>query len=131
MRIQLSEKFIDRVADALRNVAETPKTASDWSAFLDELAEIGLATYARRRRKLKRGDLSECGKFRFYAYQSYVRKDGCRTETWIPVDEFEDYCRKAQERQALNEAKAEYRKQQKQKLAQKPNDYLLKTYGIR
>jgi len=38
---------------------------------------------------LKRGDLSPCGTKRFWAYQSFIKKDGNRSESWVPTHQYE------------------------------------------
>jgi len=37
----------------------------------------------------KRGDFSPCGTKRFWAYQKFVKRDGKRSESWIPTHQFE------------------------------------------
>lgn len=118
MRIVLPLNLVNSVYEALHPRVEMPRTGKQWVALIEELAEIGLPTYAKRRRKYKRGEYSDCGKFRFLQYQSYVRKDGLRAERWIPADEYDEYLQKQREAQALCEARRDWNQMQAAKKQQ-------------
>ncbi len=66
---------------------------------------------------LKRGDLSACGGFRFFAYRSYKNKQGRWGERWIPREEYDSFRAETLGNQRLSEARSYMRKvvnQQKQ-----------------
>ena len=54
--------------------------------------------------KYKRGDISSCGTKRFWAYQAFVKKDGNRTESWIPTHRYEAHKEMVSIRDAKNDA---------------------------
>lgn len=81
--------------------------------------------------KYKRGDLSPCGQYRFWQYQAHVRKDGRRSERWIPVHAFDAYRDQVTARNELGDARSEFYKQKRMIPKVDPREYLLKTYGIR
>lgn len=57
---------------------------------------------------LKRGDLSPCGKLRFWQYQTYVsKKTGRRCERWIPVEQYERTKQAARDTHELYAARRE------------------------
>ena len=58
----------------------------------------------------KRGDLSEDGTKRFWGYQSYIRKDGTRSESWIPTNQFQQKW----ERDRIIGKVADYRRHQRE-----------------
>jgi hypothetical protein len=66
--------------------------------------------------KHKRGDLSSCGKLRFWQYQSYLNKNtGRKAERWIPAEEFEQYRSDYIARCQISAAQSDFRKMQREK----------------
>lgn len=81
--------------------------------------------------KYKRGDLSPCGELRFWAYLSHVRKDGRKSERWVPAKAFDRYKKQDRERSELTEARRQFIRDQRAKPKIDPREYLWKTYGIK
>jgi hypothetical protein len=117
VRVELPDQFVEGVTKGLRNQIQAPKRGKDWVTFFNELVDIALPTYVERHKpKLRPGEYSPCGKFRFYQYQSYVRKrDGLRSEYWVPAEEYEERRRRDYEAKVLNEARREFNQIQKEK----------------
>lgn len=117
MRLELPDQFVEGVTKALGSQIEPPKRGKDWVPFLSELVELALPTYIERHKPRRRpGEYSPCGKFRFYQYQSYVRKrDGLRSEYWVPAEEYEERRRRDYEASVLREARREFEEMQKQR----------------
>lgn len=117
MRVELPDQLVEGVTKALGDRVPPPKRGKDWVTFFSELVELGLPTYLEKHRPKRRpGEYSPCGKFRFYQYQSYVRKrDGLRSEYWVPAEEYEERRRREYEASVLREARREFELMQKQK----------------
>ena len=60
--------------------------------------------------RYKRGDLSPCGRFRFWQYQSATKKDGKRGEHWVSKHSFERKRLHTNQLQALAAAKRDWNK---------------------
>ena len=59
-----------------------------------------------KEKPLKRGDLSPCGGFRFFAYRSYKNKQGDWAERWIPREEYDSFRAETLGNQRLSEARS-------------------------
>lgn len=81
--------------------------------------------------KYRRGDLSPCGTMRFWNYQSHVRKDGRKSERWIPVNQFDAHRRRDSAAKEACAARSQFYKEKRLVPKVDPKEYLWKTYGIR
>lgn len=81
--------------------------------------------------KHRRGDLSPCGEYRFWQYQSHVRKDGSKGERWIPAHTYDWYRKQDMQRSELCSANTEFHRQKRMTPKIDPKEYVWKTYGIK
>jgi hypothetical protein len=56
----------------------------------------------------KRGDLSPCGKLRFWQYQAHIKADGTQAQHWIPKHSFEAKKIHVNQTQTLARAKRDW-----------------------